>query len=132
MSIKESLLNQLLAESAVIALVGQRIYYVGKVPQDVNIPYVTLQVIDDIPENSHQGFSNFSRARIQINSFDDSYLGVESVDSAIFTAINGFVGIMGSGVYVGSCLKDSSGDFENNDDPDISGIHTDYIIRYNP
>jgi hypothetical protein len=114
-----------------IALVGQRIYYVGRVPQDVTLPYVVLQTIDDIPEHSHQGFSSLSTARIQINSFDDSYLGCKAVDAAVFSAIDGVVGNW-SGLYIGRCLKDSSGDFDNNNDPDISGVHTDYLIAYNP
>lgn len=135
MIIEQALINKLItAGGAVVALTGQRVYYTGRTPQNVTMPYVVIQTIDDIPENTHQGYSSLSTARIQINSFDDSYLGCKAVDATIFAALNGFVGIMGGagGVYVGSCLKEMSGDFPNDNDPNISGIHTDYMIMYNP
>jgi hypothetical protein len=106
------------------------VYYIGKIPQDVTLPYVTLQAIDDVPLHSQDGFSNFSTCRIQINSFDDSYLGCKAVDTAIFNTIDSEKGTW-SGLVIGSCFKEQSGDFPNDDNPDISGIHTDYLISYN-
>jgi hypothetical protein len=128
--IETAIRNKLIANAALAALVGQRIYYVGKVSQDVAMPYVTLQVISKITLHSHQGNSHLTTARIQINSFDDSYLGCKAVDAAIFAALDSFVGTA-SGLYIGSCLQDETGDFENDDNPDISGVHTDYMIQWN-
>jgi hypothetical protein len=130
MTIEQALRAKLIADSTLYALVGQRVYYIGKVPQDVTLPYVTIQAIDDIPVHSHDGFSKLSTVRIQINSFDDSYLGCKTVDAAIFAAIDSQKGTW-SGVEIGSCFKEQSGDFPNDDNPDISGVHTDYIIQYN-
>ena len=132
MEIEKAIITQLTSTGGVTSLVGQRVYYIGRVPQNVSMPYIAIQTIDDNPLNDHGGFSNLSTARIQINSFDDSYLGCKAVDQAVFLALNGFIGVMASGPYVGSCLKESSGDFSNDDNPNISGIHTDYIITYNP
>jgi hypothetical protein len=131
MVIEQALITKLAATAAVIALTGQRIYYVGRVPQNVQFPYVVIQTIDDIPLHSFQGYSHFNTARIQINSFDDSYLGCKAVDAAIFNALDSLVGSL-SGINIGSCLKDMSSDFPNDDNPNISGIHTDYVIQYNP
>jgi hypothetical protein len=130
MTIEQSLINKIIATAGIIALTGQRVYYTGRTPQNVTMPYVVIQTIDDIPEQSHSGYSNLSTARIQVNSFASTYLGCKAVDAAIFSALNGYTGIMGGGVYVGSCLKDQSGDFPNDNDPNISGIHTDYMIQY--
>jgi hypothetical protein len=131
MIIEQALRAKLVADTALYALVGQRVYYIGKVPQDVTLPYLVYQTIDDIPVHSQDGFSKLSTARIQINSFDDSYIDCKAVDTAIFNAIDSEKGTW-SGVVIGSCFKDKSGDFPNDDNPDISGIHTDYIIQYNP
>lgn len=131
MYIETALRNKLIEDATLFALVGQRVYFIGKIPQDVTLPYVTIQTIDDIPIQSHGGFSVLSTARVQINSFDDSYLGCKAVDAAIFNAINNWKGQVSGGPYIGSCLKEMSGDFPNDDNPDISGIHTDYMISYN-
>lgn len=133
MQIEQAIINQLLATPAIVTLVGQKIYYIGRTPQNVTMPYIVIQSIDDIPDHSHDGYSNLKTTRIQVNSFDDSYLGCKAVDAAIFAALDGFTGVMGGvgGVTVGSCLVDLSGDFPNDDNPNISGIHTDYMIMYN-
>ncbi len=133
MEIEQALVTKLSTTAAVIALVAQRIYYIGRVPQAVTMPYIVVQCIDNIPTHSHDGYSKYTECRVQINSFDDSYLGCKAVDSAVFDAIDSFSGVMGGvgGLYVGACLKDMSGDFPNDDNPDISGIHTDYMIYYN-
>jgi hypothetical protein len=132
MIIEQALRTELATNAGVIALVGQRIYYVGYAIQDVTKPYIVIQTIDDIPTHAHDGFCKLSTARIQINTFDDSYLGCKAVDAAVFTAIDSFHGTMGGagGVTIGRCLKDMSGDFPNDDNPNISGIHTDYMITY--
>jgi len=133
MLIEQAIINKLSVDIAALAPPEKHLYYVGRVPQNVQMPYVVIQTIDDIPAQSHQGYANLSTARIQINSFDDSYLDCKALDAAIFAALNGFTGIMGGagGVYVGKCLKDLSADFPNDDNPNISGIHTDYEIQYN-
>jgi hypothetical protein len=129
MTIEQALLTKLLSATAITNLTGQRIYYAGKVPQDVTLPFVTFQTIDDIPTHSHDGFSNFSTVRVQINSFASTYLGVKALDTAVFTAIDSQKTTW-SGLRV-SCQKDMSGDFQDDDEPDICGIHTDYMIMYN-
>jgi len=128
--IEASILTKLLAAAGVTALVGQRIYYIGRIPEDVTLPFVTLQMIEDIPVHSHGGYSGMRKARIQINSFDDSYTGAHSLAEAIFDALDSYVGTVGDH-YIGRCHQDITGDFLGEDNLDVQGVHTDYVIDYN-
>jgi hypothetical protein len=130
MTIEQALITKLLTVSALTALIGQRVYYVGRTPQDVTLPYVVIQTIDDLPDHNHQGNSNLYTVRIQVNAFASTYLGCKAVDAAILAGIDSQYGTW-SGLAVNSCLAEAAMDFDNSDDPNISGIHRDYIIQYN-
>ncbi len=128
--IEQSILNKLLAAAGVTALVGQRVYYIGRIPENVTLPFITLQTIDDIPVHSHDGYSGMRKARIQINSFDDSYSGAHALAGAVFTALDGFIGTAGDH-YIGRCYTDISADFQGEDNLEVQGVHTDYMVDYN-
>lgn len=134
MEIEQAILTKLQATSGVTSLVGSgtnaRIYYAGHVPQNVSLPYLTIQKISAGRTHAHSGPSGLVSSRIQITCFDDSYLGAKALAVAVQAAIDGFSGLA-STVYVGFCLYDNETDIPDEDNTGISGIGADYLIMYN-
>lgn len=132
MYIRQAIYNELISDSGVSALVGTRIYQAGDVPQDVSQPYIVIQKISDIPTNAHDGYCSLRESRFQITAFDQSILEVEAVNAAVFTCLNGFIGVMGGsgGVTVGRCLSDGDVDMYDSD-YDIHYCPHDFLIAYN-
>ena len=130
MYLEDSLLTKLLATTALTALVGQRIYYSGHVPQNVTEPYLVIQKISETATHSHGGYSHQKEARVQFTAYSPSYINIRNINKAIFDALDSFTGqLCTGGVTVQACLFDDEVDLY---EPE-SGLNyspADYLITY--
>lgn len=94
-AIEEDLTAYLLAQSAINALIVDRMYP-ARLPQNGTLPAVTYQRIAGVPEISHDGAVNLTRSRIQIDCWALTYSAMASLAAAIEAALSGYVGAMGS------------------------------------
>jgi len=128
MQIEQAVLTELLADSGVTDLVGERIYYV-KAPQDVGKPYVVFFKASAPREYSHDGASRLARPRFQFSCFATTYYEAKQIAEAIRAAIEAFSGTMGGdgGVEVGSCVCLNESDiYEEN--TQLFHLAIDYLI----
>jgi hypothetical protein len=132
MEIEAALLAKLQTVVGVTSLTSTRIYYVGRTPQSTprTSPYLVIQKISDTERFAHDGPTAFKEARIQINSFDDDYLGSKALARAVKDGINGVKGTWGT-VIVLKCNFDGDTDMPGESEADLTGIAADYLIRYN-
>lgn len=132
MFIEQALKEQLLMTAPVKALVGDKIFYVGNIPQDVSTPYIALQKISDVHGKVFSGPNRLQIARIQITIIDTSWLNCKNIADAIQTGIDGFTGTMGSGngVEVGLCSHDNDNDLPPETELKLYGVAADYILNY--
>lgn len=83
-----ALINSLLlANAAVVALVGERIYPL-RAPQGTKYPYVLYQVVSGNPDTSAQ-CELPDTARVQLSLFCETYPSVAQVHKACRAALNG-------------------------------------------
>lgn len=68
MDLSELILSRLAADAELAIRVGQRIYSTPT-PKAGDRPYLTFQIVDDIPQNTLDGDSGLSRARVQLDAF---------------------------------------------------------------
>ena len=116
MLIEQGLMTYILAQSAITALVGQRVYFV-QAPQDVTKPYIVVTKISGVREHSHDGSNHLARPRFQLSAFSTTYANAKSIASALQTALQGYKGTMGGtgGVAVGAVFYEDETDlYEEN------------------
>lgn len=90
MSPEIAVLNRLLADTAVAALVAARIYKAGSVPQSPTFPLATFQLISSNPAELARGVRVHSRRpRVQIDVYGTTSATVHAAESAIERALLG-------------------------------------------
>jgi hypothetical protein len=85
--LEESICTQLLASTAITAIVSTRIYPIF-LPQNAPYPAQTYQRITTTPVNSITGYSYEENARIQIDSWATSYSAAKNLGRATLKAMN--------------------------------------------
>jgi hypothetical protein len=85
---EEALANYLLGASGITDLVVDRITC-GTLPQGEAVPAIVLNKIDGLPEYSDEGEAGLSSARIQIDSYADTYAAAKSVARAVKALLSG-------------------------------------------
>jgi hypothetical protein len=108
-----------------VPLVSNRVYALTA-PQDVVNPYLVYQVIDDIPDYTHQGASGLADTRVQITLVDDDFVSVIAVADQLETALSGFKGTLTTIPVV--ALKDIETQSQDNDSG-LFWITQDYILK---
>ncbi len=85
----EAIRATLVADSAVVALVGSKIFG-NKAPQGTVGPFVVIRVISDVPENTLNGTSagRLSDIRLQIDSYAATYLAAHAVADAVDVVVS--------------------------------------------
>jgi len=89
MSIESDLVSHLLADAAVSALVGIKIYPM-KAPQNVTNPYITYQVISDNSNQCIGGEVYQNDTRFQVDCWSTKYSEVKAIKEAVISALIGF------------------------------------------
>jgi len=128
MKIEQAIKKELLADSGITDLIGERLYYV-KSPQDVISPYVVFLKASGPREYSHGGASKLARPRFQFSCFATTYYVAKQIAEAIRAAIEAFSGTMGGagGVEVGSCFCINESDIYE-DNTQLYHVAVDYLI----
>ena len=131
MIIENAIRLHLLAQPALVTLIGQKLYYVTA-PQTVENPYVVFLKVSAVPEYSLTGHSGLINARFQFSIFADTYYETKLIAAQIQLALqdkcNEVIGGVG-GVNV-------SVQFENEQDlyeAESGTFHcpVEYFIQYN-
>ena len=128
MKIEQAIKRELLADSGITSLIGERLYYV-KAPQNVTKPYVVFFKASGPREYSHDGASKLARPRFQFSCFATTYDQAKQIAEAIRAAIEAFSGTMGGagGVEVGSCFCINESDIYE-EDTRLFHVAVDYLI----
>lgn len=86
MTVEQGIRAQLLATGAVTALVSTRVYQL-RIPQTSTYPAIRIQLISQ-PEEAHlRGYTDLTRARVQVDCYAATYMAVASVADAVMDAL---------------------------------------------
>lgn len=131
MYVEHALLKHLLAQAALSALVGERIYYVNA-PQDVRTPYIVFFKVSATRERSLTGTSHFVNSRFQFSIFSETYYEAKQIAGQIQLALqdknNEIIG-GDNGVRV-SIQYDNEQDLYESESG-LYHIPVEYLIDYN-
>lgn len=118
----------ILADSAGVgALVANRIYP-APAPQDVQVPYVSYQIISNEPHDTKTGASTLDRFRVQVDSWAKNPSDTASISSACRTALDRYTPGTVGGVNVdGIRYENEFTDYET--DTDLCRKSADYFVR---
>lgn len=87
MSVIVAVRSALLADAAVAALVGTRVY-AKKLPQAVTYPAATLELISGDPGNTVAAAGTMKWSRVRINAWGTTYATAEGLAHKIEAALN--------------------------------------------
>lgn len=89
-----AIVQRLLAQSSVTALVGQRIWpHVAPQGTDTNtLDYIVYHAVDKVHEQNLRGASGVCFARLQLDVFASSYARAKAIVEAIRMCIEGYRG----------------------------------------
>lgn len=107
-SAHEAIYAKLSGDSAVRALVGDRIYP-ARTPQDTTLPKIVFTTITEGRAPTMAGSSGAVNPRIQIDCWADSNAGADALADAVRLALDGYRGTVAS-VQIRSCFLDSKRD----------------------
>lgn len=88
MSIEEGLRAELIADSAVAAIIGTSVHP-GAIPQGGGIPAVVYSRVSSQRDVDMDGPSDFVQVRMRVDCWHTSYAGVKSLADAVRAALNG-------------------------------------------
>ena len=91
--IEQGIEKRLLADAAVSALIGTRMYPLV-LPEQCSYPALTYQLISSPETYTNDGPLGEVRARIQIDAWGKRYAQVKAVSKAVRASLNGFVGTL--------------------------------------
>jgi hypothetical protein len=130
-SIETDLHSHLAAYAGLTALVGTRIYPL-KAKSDAATPYCVHQIISDVRQYSHSGFSGLSRYRVQVSCYGEDteaasgYATVKAVAAQVVAAMEAW---HTSNAKVQSCLCEDGPD-DYNEATEACHIPLDFIVWY--
>lgn len=92
---EESVIARLLADAAVAALASVHVYP-GARPQGSPLPALVVNKISGAPVYDDQGEAGLFSARVQVDSWGDTYTAAKQLARAVKTCLSGFVGTQGA------------------------------------
>ena len=95
MTIEEGLVNYVLSQSGVTALIGTRIAP-APLRQESPLPAITYQLISVEDGLLHDGPLGLPQPRIQMDCWSSSYAGAKALAAAVKVAIHAYKGLMGT------------------------------------
>jgi len=127
MSLETALRAYVLADAAIAAAVGARMYP-RRLPQVPTLPALVYQRIDTRRLHDLDGPDGLPRPRVQITVWAANVQGATDTAALVRGRLDGFRGAWGT-VTVGSCLCVGERDL---DDPETGrmGVAQDYMIQY--
>ena len=127
MSLETALRAYVLADAAIAAAVGQRMYP-RRLPQGPMLPALVYLRVDTRREHDMDGPDGLPRPRVQVTAWGTSVQMATDLAATVRERLDGFRGAWGA-VTVGSCLCVGERDL---DDPETgrSAVAQDYMIQY--
>lgn len=126
MSLETGLRAQLVGDATVTGLVSSRVYP-EIMPQNVQYPAISYQRISTTRTQFLTGVDDFTKVRIQVDCWDESYSGVKSLASAVKSALDGKT-LLGA-VTVHHCFMSSMSDLsEVSGDREDRRVSMDFIV----
>lgn len=101
--VTEDLAVWLREQSAVGDLVGDRVHAV-RLQQASKMPAIVISLVSSSALNSTTGYSRYRERRFQFDIYSDDLEEVYELGEAVFQALNGFAGAMGSSTVLHSFL----------------------------
>jgi hypothetical protein len=89
--IEEAVIQRLLADTGVIALVGTRVFP-GSVPQGEALPAIVFNKISGAPIYADEGEVGLDEARIQIDCWAETYSAAKGLSRAVRASLSAFFG----------------------------------------
>lgn len=118
---EEALTTLLLADARVTLLVGNRVNWV-RTPQGVKgYPRAVLQVISTGTDTTNEGPSGLESARVQIDSYGETYASARALSYAILAVLSGYRGIV-SGTRIHAGFVDSKRDLPAADNGEVNHL----------
>lgn len=102
MSIEAALFSRLNGFAGLTALVSDRIYPVGEVPQEVTKPYISFFKVNHLQVNAMGDDPDLQRDRFQINSHGVKLLDIVAVNAQVKLCLNRW-----SGTEAGVVIQDT-------------------------
>lgn len=130
-TIDEAIRSRMVADVALTALVGQRIYKL-RAPQGVTAPFIVMFRVDASPIAGIRLDTAWQRCRLQVSSFAATAQGARDVADAVRAAINRAPGRWPATV-AGVQIDDVSFDLERDlleEDVDLYQVAQDYECIY--
>lgn len=98
------LIELLLANVGLQAVVGDRVHWLRK-PASVAVrPYLNLQIVDAPVDYHTQGETNLYRTQVQCDLWGETYMDAKAARDALVAAVSGYVGTLGDvnfrGIFV--------------------------------
>ncbi len=125
---EEAFIGLLLSDAAVQAVLSNRINWLSA-PQGNGVrPYAILQRASGQVDYHSQGASGYRQARIQIDSYGDTYGSAMKASRAIRSRLSGYRDARFQGIFL-----DSERDLPAADAGDVTRlfrVSSDYIIHY--
>jgi hypothetical protein len=118
MNLESGVRYVLINDAGVLALVGTRVYS-GILPQDPTYPAVTIQPITENDNNALASLPALRWARLQIDSWAETYAEAKDLHDKICVALNGQT-YNPSGVRIGSIVAQTGGQYSY--EPSV-GVH---------
>ena len=125
---EKAIIDILLANAPVIALVGNRVYF-AVAPQAPLLPYVVIHRISAPRVHSLEGPSGLAAARIQVDMYAKSGAGARAVGAAVRVALDGFRDEQSGVNLQGVLLLDEMDGYS--EDPELRYVTHDYRVWYN-
>jgi len=131
MYVEHALLKHLLAQTALTALIGERLYYVIA-PQDVQTPYIVFFKVSATRGRTLTASSHLVYSRFQFSIFSDTYYAAKQIAEQIQVALqdknNEIIGGTG-GVRVSIQYDGEQDLFEP--ETELYHVPVEYLIDYN-
>ena len=127
MSLETAMRAYVLADAAIAAVVGQRMYPRG-LPQGPTLPALVYLRVDTRREHDMDGPDGLPRPRVQVTAWAANVQAATELAALVRVRLDGYRGAWGD-VTVGSCLCVGERDL---DDPETgrSAVAQDYMIQY--
>ena len=111
---EQSFIALLLSDSALVALVGDRIHWDTQTQGEAK-PAVVLYLVSDVPDYHMQGPSGFVESRVQIDCRGATRKSAKAVASAVQDLLSGYAGTVGNIKFQGIFKDNERSSFEKPD-----------------
>lgn len=131
MNPNKAIYYKLVNDSTVNGIVSGQVYQFGEVPQGIDLPYVMIQKVSDVPYSTKDSNSLFN-ARIQVNCYGTNHNSNNDLSVAVMNALDRSSTGDVNGIYVVQIdflnevnLNEYFAEFEG-----VNHIAQDYAVVY--